>query len=536
MLEMWLEEATNYLLGLLYFNQVDTLMKKIAILFLSLISYSGFGQNLELPNFQLIGPLEKLNTEADESNPRTSSGSTRLFYTKTKVNKKLMISQRGQEIWSCEFNNEVFFNPTDEYIQINDKGNNAVVGAVDQGRKLYVFNSFSTRHKKAKGLSYVIKKENSKWSSLKRITIPELDLSKGLFSFFISQDEEVILISASKNNSTYEDLYISTNEQDGSWSIPTSLGQTINTDSIEAAPFLTPDKRRLYFASSGHKGYGSMDIFMSTRIGDGWNTWSTPINLGASINSEYYDSDFILIGDSLALFSSTRLNQCGDLFQVEVTEEMNVDRNSDLVNNLIKYHDKTEDTFLKVDNTDQSNDLDVSLTTKKITSTDVSSIPQLEPYKDTTGVLIMADYSVDRNINTNDIASDNSLTNDTKHLFNKDSKISIDSVFKVYFEFDSKELTVEEKQKLDLFIQNKILMNSKVQLSGYTDDIGNSIYNLKLSKLRADSVYNYLITNGFDKNKIMVEGKGESEPDASNQTKEGRKMNRRVKLTVINAN
>jgi outer membrane protein OmpA-like peptidoglycan-associated protein len=72
----------------------------------------------------------------------------------------------------------------------------------------------------------------------------------------------------------------------------------------------------------------------------------------------------------------------------------------------------------------------------------------------------------------------------------------------------------------------------KLQVEGYTDDIGSANYNQKLSEKRADSVRDFLIDQNVPANNITSEGYGESDPVASNSTAQGRAENRRVELVV----
>ncbi|HSZ24743.1 MAG TPA: OmpA family protein, partial [Cytophagaceae bacterium] len=73
----------------------------------------------------------------------------------------------------------------------------------------------------------------------------------------------------------------------------------------------------------------------------------------------------------------------------------------------------------------------------------------------------------------------------------------------------------------------------KVEISGHTDDKGNNKYNLKLSERRAHSVVKYLIKNGINKERLVAKGYGESKFIAPNETDEGRQLNRRTELTIL---
>ena len=79
-------------------------------------------------------------------------------------------------------------------------------------------------------------------------------------------------------------------------------------------------------------------------------------------------------------------------------------------------------------------------------------------------------------------------------------------------------------------------MQADAQLSamivGHTDSTGTEQYNLGLSQRRAQAVANYFMDGGIGADRLKMEGRGESEPRASNATKEGRQQNRRVEITV----
>jgi OOP family OmpA-OmpF porin len=71
-----------------------------------------------------------------------------------------------------------------------------------------------------------------------------------------------------------------------------------------------------------------------------------------------------------------------------------------------------------------------------------------------------------------------------------------------------------------------------VAVEGHTDWIGTDAYNQGLSERRANSVMNYLVDHGVEASRLSTAGYGESRPIASNQTREGRALNRRVELLV----
>lgn len=103
----------------------------------------------------------------------------------------------------------------------------------------------------------------------------------------------------------------------------------------------------------------------------------------------------------------------------------------------------------------------------------------------------------------------------------------------VTFEFDSARLTANAKAVLDTVVTALGAVAVQVEIDGHTDSIGSDEYNIKLSERRAASVQAYLTENGIDASRLMTKGFGESMPVADNETDEGREMNRRVELKIV---
>lgn len=72
-----------------------------------------------------------------------------------------------------------------------------------------------------------------------------------------------------------------------------------------------------------------------------------------------------------------------------------------------------------------------------------------------------------------------------------------------------------------------------VDIIGHTDSTGSASYNLTLSQQRATSVARVLSQNGVNSQRFFVEGRGFSQPIATNDTEQGRSQNRRVEIQII---
>ena len=72
-----------------------------------------------------------------------------------------------------------------------------------------------------------------------------------------------------------------------------------------------------------------------------------------------------------------------------------------------------------------------------------------------------------------------------------------------------------------------------VEVAGHTDSVGDESYNQQLSEQRAQAVKDYLVKGGVGEGRITVVGYGEAQPRGSNDTVEGRRLNRRVEIRVV---
>lgn len=103
----------------------------------------------------------------------------------------------------------------------------------------------------------------------------------------------------------------------------------------------------------------------------------------------------------------------------------------------------------------------------------------------------------------------------------------------VTFAVDATAITPAFQNSLDKVAQSMVKYpDSLIDVYGHTDSTGSDAYNLDLSKRRADSVARYLISRGVSSARIQTQGMGEGYPVASNDTPEGRALNRRVEIKI----
>jgi OOP family OmpA-OmpF porin len=104
------------------------------------------------------------------------------------------------------------------------------------------------------------------------------------------------------------------------------------------------------------------------------------------------------------------------------------------------------------------------------------------------------------------------------------------------FAFDKADLTADGKAAIEEYrkqLRPELSEAYEGIIIGHTDSVGDADYNIGLSKRRAEAVAAYLASTGVDSAKLRVLGRGETDPIASNDTKEGQAENRRVEIVVI---
>lgn len=424
-----------------------------------------------------LGPT--VNSEAEETQPILSKDGQTLYFVRVLHPDNLGGKYAGHDIWYAYRQPDGSWQTArNSLMNLNNKGNNAILGFSEDGERVYLLNSYKTEQSKYAGIS-VANKDESRWDFPEDLDIPKLHKDGFFYNAYVNDQENVIIVSMKRQSLPYdEDLYVSTKDAEGNWTSFINMGPMINTDGFEITPYLSEDQRYLYFASNGHGGFGDSDIWVSERKGDGWQNWSKPENLGSPINSREFDAAFRFYPDSTVFFASNRKGGLADLYESRIlSPEDTVTKNTPIV-----FHEKTEEEREAMEPTEEDNS--------------------------------MAD-----------------LSNAKKEA------IVVEDVYpltvSIYFAFDSDELSSRAQDKLRELFEKYTQGDVRVELTGHTDAIGSETYNKGLSMRRANSAEQFLMQAGLARERVQTAGKGEAEPVATNETPEGRRQNRRVTITVV---
>ena len=489
---------------------------KLVLFFLLSTVYSAQAQ------FWDFSPVTKLsetvNSNAEESMPMFSKDSSVLYFVRT-FDAKNSGGSLDQDIWYSTKNDKGFYGKSEKLTALNNKLNNAVCGMNADGTSLYLINCYEGKHPKESGIAIAQKKGGS-WGKPKSLKIPALKIKGDFINFFVSQDENVIILSyAGMDSQGKEDLYLIKKQVDGSWSNPLNLGTSINSSGFEISPFLSQGLDTLYFSTNGRGGMGDADIFYSIRQDDSWTNWSEPENMGDKINSSKFDA-YLIASENQFYWSS---NREGDKSDIYFTTRLYPPIITLSVMPIISTVPKQGHAI----------DLTVNGGGKRLkyswSNNDTVQDPQnLQPgvYKvrvsDEYGQEAFAEVNIDAPVFANE-AEMEAVKDD---VFNKELKNNI-----IYYDENSSYLNRENKAELDKIIP---ILNSKPELKifiqSYCDKNGTNHYNYWLSERRMKRVIAYLEKNGVDKDRLSGDYKGESSPliKCANCNEEQLRLNRRT--------
>jgi len=437
---------------------------------------------------------------------------------------------------------------------LNSKDNDASVALSPDGQKLLIFRASGG------GDIYECRLKGDKWVDPEPLRSTINTKYHETSASYSSDGKSLYFVSDRPGGFGSHDIYVSHLDEKGRWGEAENLGPVINTPYDEYGVFMHPDGKTLYFSSKGHKTMGGFDIFKSV-LENG--KWSEPVNLGYPINTPE-DDEFLTISGSgkHGYFSSAREGGFGgqDIYMItflgpemdlilntedkllsgvsETMKEIVIQKKVEVASNpLTILKGKILDEITKqpviatiemFDN--EKNEKIATFESNSATGKYLVSLPSGKKY----GIAVKADgylfYS-----EFVDVSLSNSYQEINKDILMKKldvgKKIVLNNIF---FDYGKATLSAESTAELDRLID---LLNSnptiKIEISGHTDNKSSREFNLKLSTNRAKAVVDYLVSKGIDMERLTYKGYGFDQPIASNNTEQGRKLNRRTEFKII---
>jgi outer membrane protein OmpA-like peptidoglycan-associated protein len=383
-------------------------------------------------------------------------------------------------------------------------------------------------------------RQNGKWKNLGVQDIFAKDSARVAHPALSPDGKTLYFASDARGTFGQSDLFKVTINEDGSYTAPENLGNTINTEGRESYPFVTKDNI-LLFASDGHPGQGGFDLFALDLSQKG----ALPVHLNAPLNSAF--DDFGLNWDrqtNNGVFTSNRPEGQGDddlyvfantnpFFEFDYNARIIgkvIDKNTNLPlakSRVVLYNNQGKE--LGSTTTDENGDFvfekvlsNASYRTQasKETYSTNETAPSLALYErevSTTIVLDQDQYKLEQGL---DLAKALSL----RHI---------------YFDLDKSNIRpdarVELEKIVEVLTQNPSI---KIEIGSHTDSRQSKAYNQGLSQRRAKSTLDYLVKRGIAKTRLTAKGYGESQlvnqcADGVQCSEADHQLNRRSTFVIV---
>lgn len=412
--------------------------------------------------------------------------------------------------------------------------------------------------------------ENGKWQFPQAIQIRNFYNRTKKYYARLAPDNRTLLFALQRAESLGGlDLYVSFREDTSLvWSEPLHLGKTVNTSAYEGSPHLAADGKTLYFSSEGLGGSGLADLFVTRRLDDTWQHWTTPVNLGSGINTSDEDSsiDVALDGRTAYFLSSDSSGKKG-LYQAILPDSLR-HRGAVLLHGRVVLEKSVEKALAKLGvSTEQMPHTDsrVCLTAYSVMrDSTVSARPTLFSLAETTfdehhyaltlpaGEVSLVQASIAGTsalppwigiIDTRtSLPTDERLAKREQNIvFSVQSASNL--VFpSIHFAREQASLLPEYTSILSLTtLAYKMLQRQAqssiqrfvVEVTGHTCDLGANEDNETLAEERAQAVAQFLEDMGVPHDAIIVRSEGERKPLTRSKLEEARALNRRVEVRIV---
>ena len=484
--------------------------------------------------------IKELNTEYSDYAPYYSNG--KLFWTSSRKESSgsNIFEWTGQKM--CDIFESTFV-PNSSFgkaINIPGKVNtnfNDGVACLDVNQNTMFFTQCNGED--GKGINckiYISYKQNNAWSEPTLLSFNSDSFSCGQPS--ISVDGKKLYFASDMPGGFGEkDIYVSSyDEVKANWNTPQNLGPIINTFDDDVFPYVS-ENNELFYSTKGKIGLGGLDIFKTQ---DSANTFKTPVNLQYPINSGGDDFGISFLPKStqltnapIAFFTSNRLNGLGDddIYSISIKPFVFLVKGKVLER-------ETNAPISKASVALTSNDGKVIFS---INTTDKGEFGGEIPLNGSFSLLAnKPSYFASLPVNLSSIGIQKDSIIELTIYLDAIPAPEVDFTLQgILYDLDKYDLRAESKVVLDsLAVILKNNPSLTIEVGSHTDSRAPADYNLELSKKRALSCLNYLITKGINKDRMVSVGYGETKllNDCSDEidcTEAEHQLNRRTTFRVL---
>ncbi len=351
------------------------------------------------------------------------------------------------------------------------------------------------------------KQEDGSWGNVEEL--PFNDNSASIAHPALSHDEKRLYFSSNMEGTIGEsDIWYVDILEEGTYGIPTNLGNKINTEAREAFPFVS-ESNNLYFSSDGHLGIGGLDIFVISLNKEG--TYKEVTNLKQPINSNKDDFGFIINEEKkMGFLSSNRDGNEGsvsdDIYRVwEICGEIviqgvisNGKTGEALKNATVQLLNKNGRVVSETKTDEQGNYRfgDFLNCTEKYTVQ--ATYRDYESNEKTVTTPRGSDV----------VQTDLELTPPECPIDDLGCRLTLQPI---YFDYGKHNIRPDAEVELAKILQAmREYPELKIHIESHTDSRSSSSFNLGLSERRAKATMQWFIRKGISKDRLTAKGYGET--------------------------
>jgi outer membrane protein OmpA-like peptidoglycan-associated protein/tetratricopeptide (TPR) repeat protein len=506
---------------------------------------------------------KQVNTEFHEYKPYITADESMLFFTSRRPSST---SKEKDPVFN-DYYEDIYYSTKQADGQwsqaknigepINTADHDAISGLSIDGSKLIIYLG-----NKNNGDLFESQLSGDKWGKpqdfRKNINTDKFHESSASYSL---DGKAVYFISDKPGGNGDRDIYVSYRDEKGKWSKAENLGAVVNTEFGEEGVFMHPDGKTLYFSSQGHNSIGGYDIFKSI-LDEKTKKWSMPENIGYPVNTTDDDVFYVVSANGKhGYYTSVNSNGFGgrDLYMISFIGEEKKENPSEVKSEVVQTKTDTIvkptekiptplprltivkgiisddvtkkplEASIEIVDIDKNQSI-YSFNSNSFSGKYLTSLPAGKNY----GIAVKKEGYLFHSENFN-VADSSAFQEIIKDIALKKIEVGSTIVLKnIFYDFDKATLRPESTNELERLLRLLNEMpNLKIEIASHTDSKGANDYNFKLSNNRAKSVVDYLISKGISSERLVYKGYGEEKPISTNDTDEGRQLNRRTEFKIL---
>ena len=416
--------------------------------------------------------------------------------------------------------------------QINSRNNEGTCTISADGRML-IFTSCLGRRGMGSCDLYVSYKTGDTWSDPQNLG-PAVNTPAWESQPALSADGRTLyFVSNRKGGQGKRDLWQSELNDKGEWMPAENLGKPVNSNEDEVSPFIHANGTTLFYSSKGFPGMGGFDLYYSEKQNE---NWQLPVNLGYPLNTHLDEVSLFVTGDGTKGYyavdeRSNSLLVSSKIFEFTLPPSIRPTRKSNYLTGEITNAANGQPLRATVDLYDINKDQRVyRVYSDSITGNYTMVLSEGSEY----GLFVAREGFLYESLNFDYNQKLDLEPIEIDIQLKPVEKGSVSVLKNIFFDFDSFQLKEKSRTELNRVIEFlEINPDVKIEVTGHTDNQGTETYNLKLSRERAKAVYDYLVENDIETDRVTYQGLGDDQPVDSNDTEAGRAANRRIEFRIM---